>query len=363
MNGITAAIVAALCIGIVTLIVSMISRFLGRFNEETRRIADEMRRAQDSDEYIYWQSRLHRHYIRLLPFVSEKAAGRIYSRLFRKPKHSAEKKEHSDGLFHILAPSVLSVCLCAVCLCGMSWAWFTATGNTGVSKIQAATYTATVTATRTVEVDNATKTETLTANRNGEIRFTNAGQYSITIQIGGTATIGYCKVKFDNTNYYTRSLAQGSILTFTVNAAINQTLTVTPQWGTYSGTADIGDGGSIGRPSNSNALSLTANSLTENVEEAVEEKAVSDTTQTDSEIKKGTDNTELSPAPEDTTAEETDKSNVEKGKTAAEESSTTTPVQSESADIETSPASEAATSEDSTTTQIEPSTPAESESN
>ncbi len=360
MNGITAAIVAALCIGIVTLIVAMISRFLGRFNEETRRIADEMRRAQDSDEYIYWQSRLHRHYIRLLPFVSEKAAGRIYSRLFRKPKHSAEK-EHSDGLFHILAPSVLSVCLCAVCLCGMSWAWFTATGNTGVSKIQAATYTATVTATRTVEVDNATKTETLTADQNGEITFTNAGQYSITIQIGGTATIGYCKVKLGDMDYYTEGLAQGSTLTFTFNAAINQTLTVTPQWGTYSGTANIKDGDSIGTPSN--ALSLTANSLTENVEEAVEEKAVSDTTQTDSEIKKGTDNTESSPVPKDTTAEETDKSNVEKGKTAAEESSTTTPVQSESADIETSPASEAATSENTTATQIEPSTPAESESN
>ena len=185
MDGITTALVAALCIGIVTLIVALISRFLGRFNAETRRIADNMRRAQDSDEYIYWQSRLRRHYIRLLPFVSEKTAGRICSRLFRKPKHCQEK-EHSDGLFHILAPSVLSVCLCAICLCGMSWAWFTATGNTSVSTIQAATYDVTVTVsptTETVPAEDETTTEvasvTKDSNRNvWTVGFRKSGNYS-----------------------------------------------------------------------------------------------------------------------------------------------------------------------------------------
>lgn len=37
-----------------------------------------------------------------------------------------QKEKHSDNIVHILAPSVLGLCICAVCLCGMSWAWFTA---------------------------------------------------------------------------------------------------------------------------------------------------------------------------------------------------------------------------------------------
>ena len=266
MDGITTALVAALCIGIVTLIVALISRFLGRFNAETRRIADNMRRAQDSDEYIYWQSRLRRHYIRLLPFVSEKTAGRICSRLFRKPKHCQEK-EHSDGLFHILAPSVLSVCLCAICLCGMSWAWFTATGNTSVSTIQAATYDVTVSVSHVVKGENGeTNTESEEVESDGDcykVSVNDGVTYTVTITPKGsnTATAGYCEITYNNDTYYTEALTSGS-LSFTVYNANDVTLTVTPKWGTrtaYGDDATIKGGDSIGgTPSD---LSMTTDSL------------------------------------------------------------------------------------------------------
>ena len=306
MNDITALLIAALFIGVTTLIIAMIARFLGRFNEETRRIAGKMRRAQDSNEYIYWQSELRRHYIRLLPFVSEKTAGRIYSRLFRKPKHYAEKsagEKHGDGLFHILAPSVLSVCLCAICLCGMSWAWFTATGSAGVSSIQAANYEVTVTATpgaTTSTNEDGTTTmrgATVTSGTNGTstVTFNSVEVYSVTITAAGNATNGYCQVNFGGTEYYTKNLLPKSTLTFTVNAAANTELKVTPQWGTYTpeGKSVIENDGSIGDPiaqsSGEDAQTLDSTKAVDEESEAVsndatvlEAAAVTDSVQNDS---------------------------------------------------------------------------------
>ncbi len=244
MNSITAVIAAVLCIGIVTLIVAELSNFFDRFNEETRRIAYKMRRAQDSDEYLYWQSRLRRHYIRLLPFISEKTAGRIYSRLFKKPKHCAEEstaKEHSDGLFHILAPSVLSICLCAICLCGMSWAWFTATGNTAVSTIKAAEYNVTVTVTpaktTTTKEDGTTETTGGAVDKDSDgkstVKFYSAGTYTVTLTATGTATAGYCEITFGENVYHTDNFVKNTTITLIVNANASETLTVTPRWGSY----------------------------------------------------------------------------------------------------------------------------------
>ena len=263
MNGIIALLVAALFIGVVTLVVARLSDFFGRFNEETRRIAGKIRRAQDSDEYIYWQNELRRHYICLIPFVSEKTAGQIYIRLFRKQKHYAEKRtgeepkvgffhngaeEHRDGLFHILAPSVLSICLCAVCLCGISWAWFTATGSADVSSIRAASCTVDVTV---VGAEQYTKSATDGVTT---ITFNAAGTYIVTIKPGAdnTATAGYCEINFDSTGYCTGDFISDSI-SLTVYALEDNVLKIAPKWGEYSGTAnDISDGNILGTPPNEN---------------------------------------------------------------------------------------------------------------
>ena len=50
-----------------------------------------------------------------------------------------QKEKHSDNIVHILAPSVLGLCICAVCLCGMSWAWFTASTAASATTIRSAT--------------------------------------------------------------------------------------------------------------------------------------------------------------------------------------------------------------------------------
>ena len=157
-------------------------------------------------------------------------------RLFSMPRHRSiqqKKTEHCDRLPHILAPSVIGILLCAVCLCGASWAWFTASTSTGTANIQSATYTVSVTA-KQAEIDISTTAE----NGITTVRFSAAGTYTVTLTPNGTAKTGYCKLTFDGTDYYTPQLITESF-TFTVNASANTALTVTPQWGTYSGTVTI----------------------------------------------------------------------------------------------------------------------------
>ena len=58
-----------------------------------------------------------------------------------KREHPQEEKPAS--LTALLMPSLLGVAICLVCLCSLTWAWFTATQNSGVQPIQSATATVT----------------------------------------------------------------------------------------------------------------------------------------------------------------------------------------------------------------------------
>lgn len=206
------------------LIIYKLAEFFTEFNRDTRYILLEMNRAADSDEYRYWRRELRCHYLCLIPFVTERNVMRLYHRLYHRSKHA--EKNRSDGLSHLLAPSVIGACICTVCLCGASWAWFTASTSTGTAKIQAAAYTVSVTATQgetplTPIEENGSTVFTLEANK----------EYQIEIKPTGNATTGYCKVNFEGTDYYTVQLPSGTLL-FTVYASENGSLTVTPEWGT-----------------------------------------------------------------------------------------------------------------------------------
>ena len=221
---------------LIALIAVRIAQFFSKFSREARYLISEMDRAGDYDEYRYWRRELRCHYLCLIPFVTERNVGKIYRIFFHRAKHA---KKRSDGIGHILAPSVIGILLCAVCLCGASWAWFTATTSAGTVKIQSATYTVSVTA-KQGETDISPTAE----NGITTVTFPATGIYTVTLTPTGTAKTGYCKITFDGTDYYTPQLITESF-TFTVNAAANTALTVTPQWGTYSGTVTIQNGGKI----------------------------------------------------------------------------------------------------------------------
>lgn len=164
---------------------------------------------------------------------------RLFTRAGYRPKR-IETKKQNDGLLHLLTISTVGLCACLICLCGVSWAWFTATTSTGTAVIQAATYAVGVSANGTGDVEITSESGTTT------VTFTAAGEYTVTLTPSGTAQNGYCKISYAEGDYYTGQLPTGGELHFTVNADANSELTVTPQWGSYSGTPNLSSGDTIG---------------------------------------------------------------------------------------------------------------------
>ena len=112
--------------------------------------------------------------------------------------------------------------------------------STGTAVIRAATYAVGVSAGENESVGITTESGTTT------VTFTDAGSYTITLTPTGTAQNGYCKISYAEGDYYTGQLPTGGELHFTVNADANSELTVTPQWGSYSGTPNLSSDGVIG---------------------------------------------------------------------------------------------------------------------
>lgn len=176
-----------------------------------------------------------------------------------------QKEKHSDNIVHILAPSVLGLCICAVCLCGMSWAWFTASTAASATTIRSATLQI-----EDVKLDN----ELLTNSENGSYTITKAltkGSYTLSFKAtdSSTATKGFCKIsiKIGNsaeTPYYTEDIAdkKDPTVTITVNNISNEnvTITVEPIWGSLPEGIDPNGSISIqgtGDQTQSNAAAAT----------------------------------------------------------------------------------------------------------
>lgn len=220
-----------------------LAAYIRHFNGETRRIIMKMQRAADEKEYCYWHKMLRCHYLCLIPFVNERNVSGAYSFFFHQPKR-AEKETRIDGVFHILAPSLAAFCLCAVCLCGASWAWFTASSGIGAAKVQAATYT--------VEIECGHETGVWQDGKY-QIRL-DGGKTGKTYELcitsatsAGTATNGFCDVTIGDKTYQTYQIPKGSSFAFSVKVQGNENakLTITPKWGTGSGTNIINPGDKI----------------------------------------------------------------------------------------------------------------------
>ena len=147
-----------------------------------------------------------------------------------------QKEKHSDNIVHILAPSVLGLCICAVCLCGMSWAWFTASTAASATTIRSATLQI-----EKVKLDDME----LTSDGNGGYTITEQlteGRHTLSFKAteNSTATEGFCKIsiKIGNsaeTSFDTEDIADKNahIVRINVNNISNEdvTITVEPIWG------------------------------------------------------------------------------------------------------------------------------------
>lgn len=313
------------------LIVLKLAQFVNHFSRKKQYLLTEMSRAADYNEYRYWNRELRCLYLCLIPFVTERNVMKVYPVFFYRAKHAAKEKR-SDGLMHILAPSMLAICICAICLCGASWAWFTASTSTGTTQIQSSSYKLSYQVgedTAATELTEADNTYTLTSDTT-----------VITLKATGTAgATGYCCITVGSETYYTEQIFVDGTFTFTVNAAAGTEITLTPKWGTYSHDATLHNGDVItatgSQPSNTQTPdnSVTAKPSTEPI------------------------------AP---TAPTTPSSTPKESTTTTPEPSATAPAatQPEPTDTEPTPAPETTTTPENTTAaQTEPPTTEESESN
>lgn len=216
--------------------VKLIIRCISRFNKKTAYIVRMMRCCSD-DDYRHWRRELRCHYLCLIPFVTKKNVAKVYHRLYYKPKYMKKKEPRTDGIYHVIAPSLLSICLCAVCLCGVSWAWFTSSQSTGVTQIQSARYDVSVVVHNTT--GSAVVTEVAAENDSYKISLTGGKIYTVKITPNGTAKKGYCTVVINGVTYHTPSIEKGTDFSFTVIANEIVTMNVTPQWGSCSDTSNI----------------------------------------------------------------------------------------------------------------------------
>lgn len=310
------------------LIVLKLAQFVNHFSREKQYLLTEMHRAADYNEYRYWRRELRCLYLCLIPFVTERNVMRVYPVFFHRAKH-ATKEKRSDGLMHILAPSMLAICICAICLCSASWAWFTASTSTGTAQIQSSSYKLSY----QIGSDTAELAETGTA-------YTLTSDTTvITLKATGTAgATGYCSITVGSETYYTEQISVNdtSEFTFTVNAAANTQIILTPKWGTYSHDATLHNG---------DVITATGSQ------------------QSNTQTPDNTVTAEPSTEPTAPTAPTTPSSTPAESATTAPEPSATAPTQPESTDTEPSSAPETATPENTTAAQTEPPTTEESESN
>ena len=323
-------LMAVVIVSVLLLLVLKLVQFINGFRRRKRYLLIEMNRAGNDDEYRFWHRELRCHYLYLIPFVTERNVMRVYRLFFHESKHAAKEKR-SDGLMHILAPSMLAICICAICLCGASWAWFTASTSTGTTAIRSSSYKLLYQAEGDTAPIELSGTKTVTVPESG-------GSYKVTLKAAGTTgATGYCSITVGSETYYTEQISVQDTVAFSfgITATAGTEIILTPKWGTYSGAATIQNG--------------------EDITATGAQPGNAQTSVTD----------EPSAAPTAPTAPTTPGSSPAESETTASEPAAPAPdsTQPESTDTEPSSAPETTTPENTTAVQTEPPTTEERENN
>ena len=215
--------------------------FFRRFNENTKYIESNIRRARDKVEC---------HYLCLIPFVGRRNVSRVYRFIFRKPNRD-KNKEYCRGIYRILAPSIVGIGICTVCLCGASWAWFNASVGSTMQTIKTPTYQ--------FEPIIVKSNESALAANDGVYTLAADTEYTVEIKATGTAgATGYCTLVIngnESAKRHTAQISAGDTFSFKILANEDASIKLTGNWGTSSNEGErIANGAeiSIGEPKNSN---------------------------------------------------------------------------------------------------------------
>ena len=152
-----------------------------------------------------------------------KHSKRLFSSLFYVPKY---EKVSDVSFSRIIVSSVLGILLCIFCLAGLTWAWFSGSSSSAANSITAAEFKVKVKINGS-EITSANGKYTLTQEQN-----------QVIVTADGSATTGYCIVKFGGNTYHTIQIfkvpaeKKPQSVTFTVKSVAGAELEIIPQWGT-----------------------------------------------------------------------------------------------------------------------------------
>ena len=328
-GAVLAVIILGICLAV--FIIIKIASYFARFNAATRYLSGEMSRAFDDDEYLYWRRELRCHYLELIPFVNSKNVMRLYSKMFDKADREKVLKR-SEGISHMLAPSIIALCVCVVCLCGASWAWFTATATAGTEAVKASEY-------QLYFVDKEeSKDDEIPENG---YNITVNSNYEVTLKAQGTTgASGYAIVKVGTASFYTDQIKAGETYSFTITATEETAVNFTAKWGSCSSrTASntIANGGTIGDASNAandtDKTKQSTNSASKAQSSETFEPVETEAAETSSEYTEETATETTTVAETEATTEATEASGENQTEAAQTEEASTDENQSENSDL------------------------------
>ena len=124
-----------------------------------------------------------------------------------------QEKATDANIMQLLMPSVFGIIICLVCLAGMTWAWFTDTGEVSAAPLRSAQHKV------QVEIKDAANGTEVQSGGDGEYTLTKDALYNVTLTVvESTSYGGFSAVSVDGDTYYTERMQKNNnnSITFTV---------------------------------------------------------------------------------------------------------------------------------------------------
>lgn len=120
-----------------------------------------------------------------------------------------QEKATDDNIMQLLMPSVFGIIICLVCLAGMTWAWFTDTGEVSAAPLRSAQHK--------VQVEIKYEGEIVASGEDRTYNLKPNTLYTVELtSAGNTSDGGFSAVSVDGDTYYTKRMQKNESITFTV---------------------------------------------------------------------------------------------------------------------------------------------------
>ncbi len=218
---------------LLTLLCILTIRYTVRYGEAVKLAKAERRLAKSREEKICWNREIMDMRISFIPGLDPRKVKRIRAFLI-------SKKNKGGSSLPLIYASMISALISSLCLAGTTFAWFSSTATAGAGVISAADFKI------EAEVFSlAGGTEEKLYPTSG-IYSLPVGEYKIILSANGTASRGYCALRFgasiDEWEYiYSEDMAVSDEITLFVTMNQENALSFVSEWGSCSASERLSD--------------------------------------------------------------------------------------------------------------------------